>query len=91
MFPKAEKSCCNKAGQCERTSKNAPVKECERMPLQQQGFSFVQAELAVVASTADPIFLPPVLKVLAGTLHSEAPLAEHSPPDLYVLHSTFLI
>ena len=26
MFPKVEKSCCNKSGQCERPEKKAPVK-----------------------------------------------------------------
>ena len=38
IFPKVEKSCCNKAGQCERPSKSAPAKECKRMPFEFQGY-----------------------------------------------------
>lgn len=89
MFPKAEKNCCNKAGQCERTSKTAPVKECKRMPLESQAFA--HAELAAVVFTADNEVLVPAPGDVSHTVYPDSPVVEHSPPDLNVLHSTFLI
>jgi hypothetical protein len=90
MFTAVEKNCCDKAGQCKRPTKSAPVKECKRMPLEPQGFAAAHSELAAALVSSEI----PVVPVLAGSLmtvrHEAAPV-EHSPPDLNVLHSTFLI
>jgi hypothetical protein len=91
MFPKAEKSCCNKAGQCERPSKSDPVKECKRMPLETQGFASAHAELAAAVITTGSEALIPVMTVRLSVVHVDSPLLEPSPPDLNVLNSTFLI
>jgi hypothetical protein len=94
MFPttaKAEKSCCQKKGQCERPTKTAPAKECKRMPLEAQGFASADAQLAVVAVLPATIELAPVSNRSSESPHPAAPLSEHSPPDLNVLHATFLI
>lgn len=94
MFPtaeKAEKSCCQKNGQCERPTKTAPSKDGKRMPLEPQGFASINAELAVAAVLTDTIVLAPVLDASSAAPHTEAPISDHSSPDLNVLHSTFLI
>jgi hypothetical protein len=90
MFPKAEKSCCNKAGQCERPSKSAPAKECKRMPFESQGYAD-HVELAVSILTTDRVgFVPPAIHRLAADYFETFELTP-SPPDLNVLNSTFLI
>ena len=91
MFAAAEKNCCNKAGECERPTKSAPQKECKRMPLEPQGFSSVHSELvaAVISSEESPV--KPVLNGPFMAVHQEPATVEHSPPDLNVLNSTFLI
>ena len=94
MFPtaeKAEKSCCQKNGQCERPAKTAPAKECKRMPLEPQGFASAHADLAVVPVIASAVVLPPLLDYSSAAPRPEAPISDHSPPDLNVLHSTFVI
>ena len=91
MFSKAEKSCCNKAGQCERPSKTAPVKECKRMPLEPQGFALAHAELAAAALTAETVAQISISTREFADVHSRTPQLEPSPPDLNVLNSTFLI
>jgi len=91
MFPKADKSCCEKDGKCKRPAKTAPIKECRQMPLEPAGFATVHAELAVVANVPNYIFVLPVLAPAATRIHSKAPVSDHSPPDLIVLHATFLI
>ena len=86
----AEKNCCE-AEQCERPSKNAPVKECKRMPLEPQGFSSAHAHLAVTVLTAD---VQPIATTLCVPLvghRFETAAVEHSPPDLNVLHSVLLV
>jgi hypothetical protein len=94
MFPttdSTEKSCCNKAEKCERPEKTAPEKECKRMPLELQAFGSAHAALAAAVITTDimPVVSTPRAPI-SGTRFETAPL-EHSPPDLTVLHSTFLI
>jgi hypothetical protein len=84
----AEKDCCNDAGQCERPSNNTPVKECKRMPLELKGFS---SALAVAQVTTDILPLAPTLRLTMAAPHVETAADEHSPPDLSVLHSAFLI
>lgn len=61
------------------------------MPLEVQGFSFTHAVPAVAAVPIDFIVVPPVLIPSGAAVHPEAPVSEHSPPDLNLLHSTFLI
>lgn len=89
MFPSAKKDCC-KAGQCERSkpSKTTTSKECNRMPLEQPDSAHRQAALPVAIGTLSDF--APILPA-----RTEAPgfffALEHSPPDLNLLHSTFLI
>jgi hypothetical protein len=88
MFPKAEKNCCDKAGQCERPSKSAPVKECTRMALEPHGFVSVDPDRSAVP-VATASLIP---NFIAGSaVLMESPQVEPSPPDLTVLNSTFLI
>jgi hypothetical protein len=89
MLQKAEKSCCQKNGQCTRPSRSAPVKECKRMPLEPQAAPS-PATLAMAALPEDPIIISPALESSLVGIHPEAP-REYSPPDRQVLHSTFLI
>ena len=86
MLQTAEKSCCNKAGQCERPSKTAPVKECKQMPLEAHSF----ISLAVDFS-ADNLFLSAGAAPQLTAAHLEAPAGAPSPPDLTILNSSFLI
>ena len=89
MFPSAKSDCCNK-GQCERPTKNAPQKECNRMPLGLQGATHVHADLAVVSLVATvDVVQPPAPARFAVT--RDTVILEHSPPDLNVLNATFLI
>src|SRR4051812_9726847 len=88
---KTEKGCCKKNGRCERTSKNTPLKECRRMPLEPQVNSFGHGDIALAAITTDGAVVSPQAEVSATTPYSEIPLFTHSPPDLTLLYSTFLI
>jgi hypothetical protein len=92
MFPMAaKKSCCNKAGQCERPSKSTPLKECRQMPLEPHGFASAHAELAAAISTAETGLLFADIEVPSMAVEVDTPAADPSPPDLFVLHSAFLI
>jgi hypothetical protein len=93
MFPtdKAERNCCKKNGECDRPTKTDTAKECKRMPLEPQEVSSAHAELAVPVVVASAVIIPLVLEVSATAPHPEAPILEHSPPDLNVLNSTFII
>ena len=87
--PFAKNDCC-KADHCQRQkpSKTTATKECTRMPLEQPGPAHQQAELPVAIAT------PSDLVATMQTQTEEAPFfsaVQHSPPDLNVLHSTFLI
>ena len=59
------------------------------MPLEPQAATSHVAP-AVAALPEDPIVLSPALEASLVGIHPEAP-GEPSPPDLQVLHSTFLI
>ena len=87
----AEKSCCNNDGQCERPTKTTPSKECKRMPLEPQGFASAHADLAVAGVVTTAVTDLSVLEACSAAPHPEAPVSEHSPPDLNVLHSTFIV
>jgi hypothetical protein len=89
MFPSVEKNCCNQEGKCERTEKPSQVKECKRMPLEPHGFVSTHAELAAAESEMLPS--APILHAPFPGTCLETAAVEHSPPDLTVLHSTFLI
>jgi hypothetical protein len=92
MFPQAEQSCCEKDGQCKRPAKTDPIKECRQMPLEPAaGFASAHAELAAVAAVPTAIVILPVTGPAVTWIHSRAPVSGHSPPDLNILHSTFLI
>ena len=91
MFPKAEKSCCNKSGQCERQDKKAPVKECTKMPIDAQGSASAHAQLAVAVLTTEPIVVEPTLEVSLSPLDEVTSAAEHPPPDLNILYSSLVI
>jgi hypothetical protein len=93
MFPteKADKSCCNKAGKCERPDKTAPENECKRMPLELQPFPSGHAELATAVVTTDILPLASLSRAPSPGAHFDTAAVEHSPPDLIVLHSKFLI
>jgi hypothetical protein len=92
MMPKAEKSCCDDAGKCKRQSDKVPVeKECQRMPLEPPSIGGAHHAAAVAVL---PTHAPEVLAlaiVTAESMHRELVPLEHSPPDLQVLNSTFLI
>lgn len=87
MFPKADKSCCNKAGQCERPTKNAVAKECKRMPLESQAFASMDVSLAALPASMEPV----AIAALVSTRHRDLPDPHYSPPDLTVLNSAFVI
>lgn len=97
MFPtKASKGCCQKNGQCDRGSKStpdksAPAKECKRMPLEPIGSDPTHGTFVLAAELTTAVVVSPVIAVLSSGPHRETPVLEHSPPDLNVLHSTFLI
>jgi len=89
MLPKAKTDCC-KAGKCERPApqEKAPVKECKRMPLEPQHSVQVHADLPVAVIGVADLAGPQV----THSLFSAPPeCVEHSPPELHVLNSTFLI
>ena len=88
MFPGVKKSCCTKSGQCERPTKSAPAKECQRISLELQDATHLLLDLPPAVTSSD--LLAPVAAPLA-LRRSATPAVEPSPPDLNVLHSTFLI
>jgi len=91
MFPKAAKSCCNKSGECERPTKTAPVKECKKMPLESQGLISAHAEAALAILTGESMLAAPVMDAGYRAFHAGMLLVEHPPPDLNILHSSFII
>jgi len=91
MFPKAAKNCCKKSGECERPTKNAPVNECRKMPLETQGLMSAHAESAVAILKGETVLAAPVVNARYDTARDDAPQVEHSPPDLTIVHSSFLI
>lgn len=91
MFPQAEKDCCDREGQCERPGKTAPAKECKQMPLELGASGSAHIELAAVAVVPVSISVLPLLSPPAPWSQSIAPVSGHSPPDLTVVNSTFLI
>jgi hypothetical protein len=93
MFPtaKAEKSCCQKNGQCERPTKTTPQKDCKRMAVEPQNSASANVELAFVPLVETALGMPESLERCFENAHPEALVSEHSPPDLNVLNSTFII
>lgn len=92
MFPKlVDKSCCNSSGQCERRSSQEPVKECTKMPIEAQDFVSAHTELAIATLGTEPVVVGPTLVAIFPVPDEIRDTAEHPPPDLIVLHSTFVI
>jgi hypothetical protein len=88
MFPGASSKCCNKSGQCERPNKSQPKAECNRMPLALQSGSHVELALPAVAFVMAAAAPRSVVRLRIAP----AEIAdEHSPPDLHVIHSVFLL
>ncbi len=87
MFPGTVADCC-KAGKCER-SHNLPIKrDCKRMAFAPAGQQDVHVDLSFAPGT------PPLkadLSLPAVALMVDTDPVEHSPPDLIVLNSSFLI
>jgi hypothetical protein len=61
------------------------------MPLEPHGFGSAHAELAAAISTAETSLLFAEVEVGSTAVEVVTPVADPSPPDLIVLHSTFLI
>jgi hypothetical protein len=89
MFPSAKKDCC-KSGHCERSKsqKSAPGRECNRMAFGVHGFVELHAELPTAVIPASDLVRPAILFSPAVMMPE---LVEHSPPELQVLNSLFLI
>ena len=86
MFPTAKEDCC-KAGRCQKSQQNTSTKECKRMPLELHGLAHFDPPTAEVTAVTPE--LEPPTATLAEPLR--VGLFAHSPPELYVLHATFLI
>ncbi len=90
MWPSA-KSCCGANGQC-KTKKSQPssqsTRECKQIAFERQNSVQLTVDLPVAAVHASN-FLPRIAEPSA--YWSRLPLIEPSPPDLQVLHGTFLI
>ncbi len=89
MFPGAKQDCCNE-GHCKKstTQKSSSTKECNRMPLERHGFVHVHADLpAAITATCEAI--QPAVVYSPSVMTPE--LVEHSPPELHILNSSFLI
>lgn len=91
MFPAAAKNCCNKAGQCERPTQTAPLKDCKRIPLTAQGHLHAHLALAAAVLAESAFTIAPTPQADSMMFHPEPAAVDHSPPDLQVLHSNFLI
>jgi len=89
MFPGAKQDCCN-AGHCKKSSsqKNTSTKECNRMPLDRHGFVQVHADLPATITATYEVEQPAV--VYSPSVMTPE-LVEHSPPELHILNSSFLI
>jgi hypothetical protein len=88
MFPGIGSKCCNKSGKCEKPGKSQPKTDCNRMPLAVQGGSHMDMApppVVVALATSEP---QPVVRFEAA---DQEMIREHSPPDLQVLNSTFLL
>ncbi len=89
MVPGVKKDCCQ-SGHCQnpKSGKNAPRKECNRMALDRHGFVEFDAELPEVV-LANDYFAASLVAISAPVMTPER--VEHSPPDLQLINSTFLI
>jgi hypothetical protein len=89
MWPGA-KSCCAPDGHCK--TKKTPVKqdsrECKQIAFDHQKSIDHHIDLPVIVAVTVDL---PIRTVEAFTLWHGASPIEPSPPDLQVLHSTFLI
>jgi hypothetical protein len=87
MVAAAKSDCCNK-GQCDRPTNTTGKKDCNRMPLGLQGAPHVDAGFIAIAVGG---VVEAAERPARQAMTRAAALLEHSPPDLTVLLSTFLI
>jgi hypothetical protein len=89
MWP-GVKSCCGANGQCKtkKSQPSQPRRECKQIAFEHQKSVDLHIDLPVVAVIPSD-FLPSMAEPF--TRWSRLHLIEPSPPDLQVLHSTFLI
>lgn len=93
MFPgtqvTAKKNCCSKTGQCPRKpAQNTPAKECERIALELQSFAHLLLDLP---PAIQPLYALPDVETPTSFFTQPVLAPAHSPPDLNILHATFLI
>jgi hypothetical protein len=90
MLPQLKTDCC-KAGKCERTQGKIPVqRECNKQPMDSPGEHPVVPQMNATLSDLDSFVLV-AARVELGPVGEIAAAPEHSPPDLLLLFSTFLI
>jgi hypothetical protein len=89
MWPGA-KSCCAPNGHCKTKTpaQKEAGRECKRIAFDHQKSVDLHIELPMVAYVA--VEMPALAAERLATHHSLNPI-EPSPPDLQVLHATFLI
>jgi hypothetical protein len=89
MWP-GTKGCCGSDGHCKTKTppQNNSGRECKQIAFDHQKSVDLHTDLPVVALV--PVYLPlPIVQTVAAW-RGTSPV-EPSPPDLQVLHSTFLI
>ncbi len=89
MWPSA-KTCCGANGQCKtkKSQQSQSTRECKQIAFEHQNSLQIHVDLPVTAVHASD-FLPRIAEPFA--YWSRLPLIDPSPPDLQVLHGTFLI
>jgi hypothetical protein len=90
MWPSA-KSCCSPDGHCKTKkapAKQDPGRECKQLAFDHQKSIDHHIDLPVIAAVSVDVSIRPVEAF--AQWHGTDPI-EPSPPDLQILHSTFLI
>ncbi len=92
MLLQMKTDCC-KAGKCERTQGKTPVqRECKKQPMDSPGVHPVVPQMDATPSDLDSFAMVTArLELGLGAVRELTAAPEHSPPDLLVLFSTFLI
>jgi len=92
MSPVSSGDCCDEAGKCkEPEGSSDSARDCETMPLEVQRQGHGTAFESVLIPGPAMTLRPELLRRAPGVALDIFPAAEHSPPDLQALHSTFLI
>jgi hypothetical protein len=90
MWPGA-KSCCSPGGHCKTSKipgKQSPDRPCNQIAFDHQKSVDLHIDLPVVAIVRTEL---PLATFTAQALCRGCEPIDHSPPDLQLLHSTFLI